>query len=580
LASDDAPSASMAGLLGPGADAESLVLGLINRQDRYLARRTCHARRRDLGARTTTLVLSEDEAGKAVLPSVDLASSFPALRTLVLRCKEDAWERWPERFAAFISCNAAALQQLRHLDGYDYSATATSINSIILAALAQLPSLQSLYANVDRELSPPCWAALGSLKQLTGLRLYLPDSAVHPEHMQHIVDAAPQLQELWLLTYDSLEQLACLTGLRSLSSLELWVDADGAVVRSLTALQGLTHLALGVERPDGLLAAVGQLTGLVSLELYDIRDDLPLQPLAALQQLTSLTFRDYIVDEQEALALAGLGQLRRLVASFNSPAAAAAAELARREECKMDFNKGEEGEDSAEEEELLGGALIQAPGHLSTDTECLACFDLSSVHTLQLVGLDQNEEGELCQQLSRCQQLRALRLENVSSQLVLQAIRALPQLQHLSLSCRAHNPPLDCGRLAMLAGCSRQLRQLTLLGMADLAESALGGADGGAAPAAPTAPAGLQRCPEPEALPGAGGAAAAVRPAGGCGGGRRVGQGMVDDGAAAGEVEGGVMAVILVRGGSGISGSEFHVQIDHALMPASAYQPHWSISTH
>jgi hypothetical protein len=85
LASDDAPGTSMAGLLGPGADAEPLVLGLINRQDRYLARRTCQARRRELGPRTTTLVLSEDKAGEAVLPSVDLASSFPALRTLVLR---------------------------------------------------------------------------------------------------------------------------------------------------------------------------------------------------------------------------------------------------------------------------------------------------------------------------------------------------------------------------------------------------------------------------------------------------------------------------------------------------------------
>jgi hypothetical protein len=110
----------MAGLLGPGADAESLVLGLINRQDRYLAPRTCHARRRELGARTTTLVLPKDKAGEAVLPvlpSVDLASSFPSVRTLVLRCMEGpAREGWPERFAAFVSRNAAALQQLRHLD--------------------------------------------------------------------------------------------------------------------------------------------------------------------------------------------------------------------------------------------------------------------------------------------------------------------------------------------------------------------------------------------------------------------------------------------------------------------------------
>jgi hypothetical protein len=197
------------------------VLGLINRQDRYLARRTCHARRRELDARATKLVLSEEEAGEAVLPSVDLASSFPSVRTLVLRCKEGpAEEGWPERFAAFVSRNAAALQQLQHLDlDYDDNSAAL-IASVALAALAQLPSLQRLHARVDQEQSPPCWAALGNLKQLTGLRLNL-WAVVHPEHLPHIVVAAPQLQELWLFTKIVFphEQLACLTGLRSLSSL-------------------------------------------------------------------------------------------------------------------------------------------------------------------------------------------------------------------------------------------------------------------------------------------------------------------------------------------------------------------------
>jgi hypothetical protein len=152
----------MAGLLSPNANAESLALGLINRQDRYLARRTCHAWRRELGARTTTLVLSEDEAGKAVLPSVDLASSFPALRTLVLRCKEGpAWEGWPERFAAFTCRNSAALQQLRHLDLSYNDDTSPPIASIVLTALAQLPGLQSLHARVDEELSPPLLGGAG-----------------------------------------------------------------------------------------------------------------------------------------------------------------------------------------------------------------------------------------------------------------------------------------------------------------------------------------------------------------------------------------------------------------------------------
>jgi hypothetical protein len=143
----------MAGLLGPSADAVAPVLSLINRQDRYLARRTCQARRRELGARTTTLVLSEEEESEAVLASVDLAS-------LVLRCK--AWparEGWPERFAAFVSRNEAALQQLRHLDLDNEYITAAPLTSIAMAALAQLPSLQSLHATVDEELSPSCWSA-------------------------------------------------------------------------------------------------------------------------------------------------------------------------------------------------------------------------------------------------------------------------------------------------------------------------------------------------------------------------------------------------------------------------------------
>jgi hypothetical protein len=112
----------MAGLLGPGADAESLVLGLINRQ---------------------------------------------ALRTLVLRCKEAAREGWPERFAAFVSRNAAALQQLRHLNLGDEVSFKTSapLTSSVLAALARLPGLQSLHARVDKELNPPAgrrWAASSS----------------------------------------------------------------------------------------------------------------------------------------------------------------------------------------------------------------------------------------------------------------------------------------------------------------------------------------------------------------------------------------------------------------------------------
>jgi hypothetical protein len=373
LASDDAPSASMAGLLGPGADAESLVLGLLNRQDLYPARRTCHARRRELGARTTTLVLSQDEAGEDVLPSVDLASSFPALRTLVLLCMGSAEPGWPERCAAFVSRNAAALQQLRHLDmSYDMldAGVPTSITSTVLAALARLPSLQSLHVTVDRELSPSCWGALGSLKQLTGLRVQL-TTTVQKEQLQHIVGVAPQLQELWLVTKDftNPEQLACLC------SLELRVAAAAApAVLSLTALQGLTHLALSGRESNELVAAVAQLTGLASLKLRDGTGGVALEPLAALQQLTSLIIKR-IIGEQQARVLADLGQLRRLEADFASSAAAAAARLGRLEECKVGLLKVEQ---------HGRRVVVQAPGHLCTNSLSLSSFDLSSVHTLRL----------------------------------------------------------------------------------------------------------------------------------------------------------------------------------------------------
>jgi hypothetical protein len=471
VASDDA-LASMAGLLGPGADAESLVLGLINRQDRYLARRTCHARRRELGARTTTLVLSEDTEGEALLASVDLASSFPAVRTLVLRCKDSARQGWAERLAAFVSRNAAALRQLRHLD-LGCGGHVTPVTSSALAAVALLPGLQSLRATADEELASPCWAALGSLEQLNSLRLHLRQGGEEGEHLRRIVDAAPQLQELWLGSEHCFgpEQLACLTGLRSLGSLTVAVAAEAApALLSLTALQGLTHLSLSGCHSEQLLAAVGQLTGLASLALWDRGNSAtPLHPLTALQQLTSLC-SNCSIGEQDAQVLAGLGQLRRLAASFFSPAAATAAGIARLEECRVD---------AFTVMALQGGATAQAPGQLRTYSACLAGFDLSSVHMLELeVCIDDMKAAALRQQLSRCPQLRALRLEWFTRQPLqvleaLQAHEALPQLQHLCLCARSFDPQPDCGRLAVLARCSRQLRQLTLEGMADLPESTL-----------------------------------------------------------------------------------------------------------
>jgi hypothetical protein len=330
--------------------------------------------------------------------------------------------------------------------------------------------------------------------QLTGLRLYL-CAVIHPEHLPHIVDTAPQLQELWMLTVTSPGQLACITGLRSLGSLRLCVTAEAApALRSLTALQRLTHLALEGILSDDLLAAVGQLTGLVELELWNISDGEPLQPLAALQQLTCLHLFNCTMDKQQAQVLAGLGQLRHLEAYFDSPAAAAAAGLASLEECKVEW--------LCSDAELQGGALVQAPGQLDTDPGYLVCFDLSSLHTLELEEYSfAMIEGEaLGQQLPRCPRLTALMLHQASSQLeALQAIVALPQLQHLCLICCSKDSPLDCGRLAVLAGCSRQLRQLTLWGMAHLPESTLVALMAGLPQLRLLR---LLGCPEPGALPG------------------------------------------------------------------------------
>jgi hypothetical protein len=227
------------------------------------------------------------------------------------------------------------------------------------------------------------------------------------------------------------------------------------------------------------MSAVGQLTGLVSLELWPNIMDMPLQHLTALQRLTSLALRQCRFDEQQARVLAGLRQLRRLATDFCSPAVAAAAGLTRLEECRVDV--------FFDEDELPRRAA-QAPGHLRTNTSCLAGFDLSSVHTLELVEIDQSgrpprvrplqlpeEAAVLRHMLSRCPQLRAADLIWFAGQPeAQQAIAALPQLQHLCLRAWPEtNPQLDCGRLAVLAGCSRQLRQLTLRGMADLPESTL-----------------------------------------------------------------------------------------------------------
>ena len=89
---------------------------------------------------------------------MELASSFPCGRTLVLRCAEAAREGWPERLASFVARNHGALGQLQQLD-LGLGPGAGVLTSAALAAIAQLPSLQSLIATVSKH--PPAgrrWA--------------------------------------------------------------------------------------------------------------------------------------------------------------------------------------------------------------------------------------------------------------------------------------------------------------------------------------------------------------------------------------------------------------------------------------
>ena len=495
------------GVYGPGDDAVALILLHLNRQDRYIARRTCQAQRRELGAMTSTLELGEDD-----LPAADLAASFPSLRKLVLRglvvIGPYCGIGW-ERFCAFAARNCASLAQLQHLYGLPLA-------SSTLATLARtMPSLQSLRAEVHWQLEPSSLTALSGLGQLTSLRL---SSVLSLDSLPGaVVNAAPQLQELWLGCHTKGFkpcQLGFLTSLGGLRSLQLDVEDESVLIHSyheavygdawpFTALRGLTHLGLCLRAPFhvpeeslagmglepqevGLLQAVGRLTGLSSLDLdLSLRallySTLPLGPLAALQALTALRVhapqRRLALGERQARVLAGLPQLRRLEACFASSAAAAAAGLARLEECRLHVQypdwRGE----------VAAVAVVAGRGALNM----LSGFDISSVHTLSLescIGLDHLAFQAA---LQTCRSLRALCCSShclLHPAAVLQAIAALPELRHLSLCPGSSGIPEEehlfdywqmdriGTALVALAACPR-LEQLTLVGMEALEEDTL-----------------------------------------------------------------------------------------------------------
>jgi hypothetical protein len=265
---------------------------------------------------------------------VDLARSFPGVRTLVLRCDGDAGEGWAARFVAFVARNLAALQQLEHLEVKVQQNTAATLDSI-----AQLTGLRSLGMWASG-LQPSSWSALRSLAQLTSLRV-CPSTDMEDRHLPHIAAAAPQLQQLHYTSFGTLRPqcASSLASLRSLASLQLMGPAERSaqMARALAALPCLTHLDLHLlgersqEAPQ-FMQALGQLTGLASLKVdgyvhHGYRP--PLAPLEALQQLTHLSLGRGIVQLPEFAVLARLGALRALEAHFQLPAAAAAAGLQR-----------------------------------------------------------------------------------------------------------------------------------------------------------------------------------------------------------------------------------------------------------
>ncbi len=114
-------------------------------------------------------------------------------------------------------------------------------------------------------------------------------------------------------------------------------------------------------------------------------------------------------------------------------------------------------------------SLVACPAHSGAGAPPLAAATLPAPRQEPLKQADPAA-------LQSCQQLRALRCSArwVRGQpAALQAIAALPQLQHLCVvGGSGDDPPMDGATLAALAACS-QLKQLTLRGVKQLPESTL-----------------------------------------------------------------------------------------------------------
>jgi hypothetical protein len=316
-------------------------------------------------------------------------------------------------------------------------------------------------------LQPSSWSTLRSLAQLTILRVVM-GRQEDDGHLQHIAAAAPcRTCSLGPLGASSIASL------RSLASLHLVCPAEGGaqLACALAALPRLTHLGLAPQKDCSselpqLMQALGQLTGLCSLQL-DGRafDEAGLAPLEALQRLTSLCMGAPLCGLQDAAVLARLGALRTLDATFDGPAAVAAAGLHRLQGVTtMIWDLQAE-----------AGAPIQlaAGSHIRLSSwKDLRCFDASQVHVLEMHDhADVHVADRVLPGAAQlpCPQLRGLQLCSALAldSRVLQVVAACSHLTSLRLGERRLGQVLAAaggGPAALAQGCSR-LRRLALQGV-------------------------------------------------------------------------------------------------------------------
>jgi hypothetical protein len=215
------------------------VLLHLNSQDGYIFRRTCHARRTTMGARTKSLILTDEDDQLSPLDTLQLPKAFPAVSSIVTHSSEQRRDGWSGRFCHFVERNLAALTGLHALDvGYDtpdyLHDTCLPLKPEVFASIAALHNLQSLSINTSISPDPIAWRTLSQLTRLTSLKL---STFADPGCcLDHITSAAPQLRELEYIRprqgplLSIPEDLLNITRLCNLASLKPQAN-DGAVLQ-------------------------------------------------------------------------------------------------------------------------------------------------------------------------------------------------------------------------------------------------------------------------------------------------------------------------------------------------------------